>query len=193
MIYVTGSGDPFVSVGFRNFLRNFDETKFPSLDSIHLHTNASKWNREMWDTMKPIHKYVKSCEISIDAGAKNTYENITRLGGEWDVLIDNLMYINTLPNIAYVKPSFVVQSTNYEEMLPFLKLMKSIFGTKAHVFFGKINNWGTFTDDEFKDLQIWDKSHPDHDNFVREFNKVALDPQCFHNLQEFIKIDKRLF
>lgn len=193
MIYVTGSGDPFVSVGFRNFLRNFDETKFPSLDSIHLHTNASKWNREMWDTMKPIHKYVKSCEISIDAGAKNTYENITRLGGEWDVLIDNLMYINTLPNIAYVKPSFVVQSTNYEEMLPFLKLMKSIFGTKAHVFFGKINNWGTFTDDEFKDLQIWDKSHPDHDNFVREFNKVALDPQCFHNLQEFIKIDKTLF
>ena len=33
----------------------------------------------MWDSMPNVHKYVKSCEISIDAGTKDTYENKTRL------------------------------------------------------------------------------------------------------------------
>ena len=67
-LYITGSGDPFVSVGFRNYLRNFNPKKYPKLQGIHLHTNASMWNKEMWESMPNIHKYVKTCEISIDAG-----------------------------------------------------------------------------------------------------------------------------
>ena len=34
-LYITGSGDPFISVGFRNFLRNFNQTKWPKLTHIH--------------------------------------------------------------------------------------------------------------------------------------------------------------
>ena len=45
----------------------------------------------MWDSMPNVHKYVKSCEISIDAGTKDTYENKTRLGGNWENLMNNLM------------------------------------------------------------------------------------------------------
>ena len=47
--------------------------------------------------MKNIHKYVKSCEISIDSASKDIYENKVRLGGKWDDLIENLKYIATLP------------------------------------------------------------------------------------------------
>ena len=100
-LYITGSGDPFVSVGFRNYLRNFNPKKYPKLKSIHLHTNASMWNKEMWDSMPNIHKYVKSCEISIDAGTKDTYENKTRLGGNWENLLNNLKFISTLPIMFY--------------------------------------------------------------------------------------------
>lgn len=190
--YITGSGDPFVSVGFKNFLRNFDSKKYPKLKRIHLHTNATMWNKEMWDSMKKIHKYVKSCEISIDASTKETYENVTRIGGKWDVLINNLKFIATIPNLKYVKPSFVVQSTNYKEMLPFTELMKSIFGKKANIFFGKINNWGTFTEEQFKELQVWNESHPNYQDFVNEFNRVCLDDQVFHNMQEFVITKKHL-
>ena len=35
VIYITGSGDPFISVGFRDYLRNFDASKYPKLQSIH--------------------------------------------------------------------------------------------------------------------------------------------------------------
>ena len=191
-LYITGSGDPFVSVGFRNFLKNFDSKKFPKLKNIHLHTNATRWNKNMWNEMKNVHKYVKTCEISIDAATKDTYENITRIGGDWDLLMDNLQFINTIPDLKYVKTSFVVQSSNYKEMKPFLNMMKSIFGKKSHIFYGKINNWGTFNDEEFKKLKIWDEKHPEYDDFVKEFNEVCYDDQVFHNMHEFIRKPSKL-
>ena len=185
-IYITGSGDPFVSVGFRNYLRNFNPKKYPKLKSIHLHTNASMWNKEMWDSMPNIHKYVKSCEISIDAGTKETYENKTRLGGDWDSLINNLKFISTIKTLFNVKTSFVVQDSNYMEMGVFYNLMNSIFGDKVNVFFNKIVNWGTFSDGEYKLKQVWNEHHPEHQLFKNEFNKIWKNKNLHHNLYEFI-------
>jgi MoaA/NifB/PqqE/SkfB family radical SAM enzyme len=184
-LYITGSGDPFVSVGFRNYLRNFNPKKYPNLKSIHFHTNASMWNKEMWDSMPNVHKYVHTCEISIDAGTKDTYENKTRLGGDWENLMKNLKFISTLPRMN-VKTSFVVQDSNYMEMEEFYNLMYSIFGKKVNVFFGKITNWGTFSEGEFKLKQVWDSEHPEHQLFKNEFNKIWKNQNLFHNLYEFI-------
>ena len=183
-LYITGSGDPFVSVGFRNYLRNFNPKKYPKLISIHLHTNASMWDKKMWDSMPNIHNYVDTCEISIDAGTKDTYENKTRIGGNWENLMNNLKFINTLP--IRVKTSFVVQDSNYMEMETFYNLMYSIFRKKVDVFFGKITNWGTFSEGEFKLKQVWDTEHPEHHLFKKEFNKVWKNTNLFHNLYEFI-------
>ncbi len=188
-IYITGTGDPFVSVGFRNYLRNFNPKKYPNLEKIHLHTNASMWTKEMWDSMPNIHKYVKSCEISIDAGTKDTYENKTRLGGNWDNLISNLKFISTIPKLR-VKTSFVIQDCNYMEMEIFYNLMVSIFDKKVDVYFGKITNWGTFSEGEFKLKQVWNEEHPEHKLFKKQFNKIWHLPKLFHNLYEFIEIQK---
>lgn len=191
-IYITGSGDPFVSSEFRNYLRNFNPEKYPNFKGIHLHTNASLWNKEMWDSMYNIHKFVRTCEISIDAGTKETYENLTRLGGNWDNLMNNLKFINTIPNLHYISTSFVVQSHNYMEMKIFLDLMKNIFGKKVHVYFGRILNWGHLSEGEYKLLKIWDKTHPEHRLFLDEFSKVYKDSQVFHNLHDFIELNKTL-
>jgi hypothetical protein len=192
ILYITGSGDPFVSVGFRDFLREFDKTKWPSLERIHLHTNATKWNKKMWDSMKNVHTYIKTCEISIDAGSKETYEDKVRLGGNWDELIENLRFINTIPTLKNIKTSFVVQKENYKEMKQFYELMISIFGKKVEVFYGKINNWGTFTNEIFIDHKIWDTNHPEYLEFVDVVNSFLPTNQCWHNLQEFIKPKKDL-
>ncbi len=191
-LYITGSGDPFVSVGFRNYLRNFNPQKYPKLKGIHLHTNASMWNKKMWESMPNIHNYVKSCEISIDAGTKYTYENKTRLGGNWDTLIENLKFISTLPKLKSIKTSFVVQDTNYMEMNEFYNLIRNIFGYKSVIFFGKITNWGTYTEEEFNKKKIWDTSHPKHNEFVKEFNKVCKNNGVLHNMFEFIDTKKTL-
>ncbi len=138
----------------------------------------------MWDSMPNIHKYVHTCEISIDAGTKETYENKTRLGGNWENLLNNLKFISTLP--ISVKTSFVVQDSNYMEMETFYNLMYSIFYKKVNVFFGKITNWGTFSEGEFKLKQVWDETHPEHQLFKKEFNKIWKNKNLFHNLYEFI-------
>ena len=157
------------------------------MKSIHLHTNATKWNKKMWDSMKNIHPYVFSCEISIDACTKDTYETKTRLGGNWDDLMDNLKFIETIPKLVKIKPSFVVQQSNYKEIKLFYDTMIGIFGKKANVFFGKITNWGTFSKKEFEKENIWNESHPEHSQFLIELNKTLPARQAWSNLQEFIK------
>lgn len=192
-LYITGSGDPFVSVGFRDFLRNFDQTKWPKLKSIHLHTNATRWNNEMWESMPNIHKYVKSCEISIDAGTKETYENKVRIGGNWDELVDNLKFISTIPTLKRIKTSFVVQQKNYKEMKQFYDLMISIFPKYVHVYYNKITNWGTFNEDGFLKEQVWNSNHPEYKEFIKEVNKTLPAQKAWSNLQEFIQPQKSLF
>jgi hypothetical protein len=191
-IYCSGTADPFASVSYRNFLRDFNPKKYPNLKSIHLHTNASLWNKEMWDSMPNIHKYVNSCEISIDAGTQYTYENVTRLGGNWNNLISNLNFISTIKSLHSVKCSFVAQQSNYNEMDTFLNLIYSIFKNKTKVFFGRITNWGTFSDGQFKLIDVGDDSHPEHKLFLKQFKKVATNPYVFHNMYESIDMKKTL-
>lgn len=185
-LYITGSGDPFVSVGFREFLINFDKTKWPKLKNIHLHTNATKWTKQLWNEMKNIHPYVHSCEISIDAATKDTYENKVRLGGNWDVLLDNLKFISTINTLKYIKLSFVVQTHNYKEMKLFYNMCNDIFENRAYVFFGKINNWGTFTEEEYLEHKIWDSNHPLHEDFLSEVRNLLPTKNSYNNLQEFL-------
>jgi MoaA/NifB/PqqE/SkfB family radical SAM enzyme len=191
-LYITGTGDPFVSVGFRDFLRNFDETKWPKLKSIHLHTNATRWSKEMWESMPNIHKYVKSCEISIDAGTKETYETKTRINGNWDMLMENLKFISTIPSLRRIKTSFVVQQKNYKEMKQFYDLMTSIFPKYIHVYFNKITNWGTFTEEEFLKEQVCNPNHPEYKEFIKEVNKTLPAQKAWSNLQEFIEPKKSI-
>lgn len=191
-LYITGSGDPFVSIGFKDFLKNFDKTKWSNLKAIHLHTNATRWNKKMWNSMKNIHPYVKSCEISIDAATKETYENKVRIGGNWDELMENLKFISSIKTLKSIRTSFVVQKHNYKEMSDFYDLMFSIFGERVNVFYCKINNWGTFTDEEFMEHKIWDKSNPLYDDFIKEVNSFNLKNKMWHNLQEFIESKKTI-
>ena len=187
-LYITGSGDPFISVGFRNFLRNFDRKKYPKIENIHLHTNATRWSKEMWESMPNIHPFVNSCEISIDAGTKDTYENKTRINGDWDELIENLKFIATIPLLNSIKLSFVVQQHNYKEMGIFYNTMKEIFKGKEglKVFFGKINNWGTFSNEEFLKHEVDNPNHPEYEKFVKEFNNVFPNKYIFTNLQQHL-------
>ena len=189
ILYITPSGDPFISVAYRDFLRTFDPKKWPALKNIHLHTNATYWTKKMWSSMPAVHPYVKTAEISIDAATKDTYENKTRLNGNWDELMENLDFIYTIPTLKTVKLSFVMQQKNYTEINQFYHLMLNIFKEKASVYFGKITDWGggTFTPAQFKEAAIWEPTHPDYNEFVKEFQRTLPAGQAWTNAQEFLK------
>ena len=130
-------------------------------------------------------------EISIDAATKDTYENIVRLNGKWDVLMENLFFISQIDSIKILRCSFVVQNNNYKEMLAFAKLIyektiKRIENQKASsstwVYFGKIAQWGHISDAKFKESSVWEPDHENYNDFVNEVNKLYAYEKSFHNM-----------
>ena len=102
---VTGGAEPFFSKTMMRFMREFDASKFPKLKKIHLHTNGTLWNENAWKAITPVHKYISTCEISMDAGTREVY-NIVRLGGDWDKLMNNIDFVLTIPTIKIKKTIF---------------------------------------------------------------------------------------
>jgi molybdenum cofactor biosynthesis enzyme MoaA len=185
MLYLSGSADPFASKSIRKFLLNLDLKKFPKLQHIHLHTNGLLFTRETWNQLKHIHHLIKTVEISIDAATKETYEVIRR-GGTWETLLLNLEFISTL-GLHDIRTSFVVQDTNYLEMNDFYNLMTHIFDRKANIYFNKITNWGTYTEEEFKIKQIWNELHPEFNLFLLQLSKINKKHMCIHNMYDIIE------
>ena len=196
-LVLSGSADPFFSKSFRQFLITLDSNRFKKLKSIHLHTNGSLWTPEMWEKMSGIHRYVNTCEISIDAATKKTYETKTRLGGNWEVLHENLSFITKIPSIKEYIFSFVVQDTNYKEMYDFYKMIKSYMDkretkVKWDVRTNVISDWGTFSEAEFKIKNVANPEHPEYNLFLLELDKVKNIPNVLHNFHHLYETEKTL-
>lgn len=176
-ITLCGAGDPFFSKSYVGFMKNFDKKLFPNLQLIHFHTNAVLWTEKLWKQIPNIHRYVKSCEISIDAATKETYENEVRLRGDWDTLMENLKFITTIPTLEVMRFSFVTQQKNYKEMKMFYDLITGIMKGKNkryEIIFNGITDWGAYpTKEDFLKEEIHKPHHPEYNEFVKEFKKVV--------------------
>jgi wyosine [tRNA(Phe)-imidazoG37] synthetase (radical SAM superfamily) len=153
----------------------------PSLQRIHLHTNALMWTPRMWATLDPeIQRLITSAEISIDAATAETYA-INRRPGHFDKLIENLAFIRTLREqgpLAWVGISMVVQENNFQEMPEFVRL-----GRRFHVdrvIFGRLTNWGTYSEEEFRRRAVHFPAHPRHGEFLESLQaEILSDPDVF--------------
>ena len=182
-LYITGTGDPFASPFFRNFLQTFDKSKYKNIGMIHLHTNGNLWTEQMWNTMSNVHELVKSVEISIDAGTKETYEKVRR-NGDWDILMKNLEYINTIKTLENVKLSFVIQDNNYKEMELFENLkhkLNNIPRVRTHYY--KLLDWGVMKN--YEEKAVWKSTHKNFTEFKsiwKNFEKTINAENTTHNL-----------
>ena len=184
-LQMSGYGDPFYSTALFEFLQNFDNKWFPNLEKIHLHTNGMLWNERNWDKIKKSHPYISSAEISIDAATKETYE-VVRKGGNWDLLIKNLNYINTLDQIKDLIVSFVVQKENFREMKEFYNLMTTIFKDKRNIRlqYYRILDWGVLNKDDFKEAAVWQPTHQYHSEYIQYAQELISieDNRIIHNV-----------
>lgn len=196
-LYLSGAADPFFSNSFRKFMVELPAQKYKKLESIHLHTNGSLWTEQLWNRMKGIHKFVNSCEISIDAATKHTYENETRIGGKWDNILERLKFITQIPTIKWYCFSFVTQDSNYREMKDYYELIKSYFDkretpTKWEVKFNRVINWGTYNEDDFKSKEVFKKDHPLFNQFMDNLNTVKDLPNVVHNFHDLYETKNTL-
>ena len=168
-IHVTGSGDPFASKIYRDMLSKIDGNDFPNLE-VSLQTNGVMFTQKNWQRISKIHNNLRRIAISFDAGTKDTYENKTRLGGDWDLLLENCKYLDRqvldYPNI-HIAYDFVVQLDNFHEMRRYIRLIEKQFPNAGTINFSLVTDWGTWPKDIYESKCIWKDSHPDHDKLLK--------------------------
>jgi MoaA/NifB/PqqE/SkfB family radical SAM enzyme len=175
-VNLSGSGEPFVSKVFRDFLFNFDGKKFPKL-SVNIQSNGMYFNSENWDKMHKIHQNINEVIISIDASTQETYSQI-RCKGNFVELLDNIKFLSTLRRQNKIRRfmlAFVVQRKNFREMIEAINIGKQM---NVDLFiFNLLNNWGSWSFEEFESNAIWKEYNPDYDEFIEILkNPVFSDP-----------------
>ena len=194
-ILITGSGDPLYSNIYREYLQNFKPEKYPKLKSIKLITNGQMLTKKMWESFSS-KDFIKSIEVSVDAGTKNTYENITRLNGNWETLLSNLKFLSSIDTLDEVYLSFVVSEKNFVEMRTFYNIVIDIFKDsnilKQNKFFRldfrQHVHWedGAYTEKEVESIQVFNKEHPLHRQFLFELDKIHNKKYVNHNFNHLI-------
>ena len=101
----------------------------------------------------------------------------------------NLKFIFTeIPNLEFVRLTFVVQNNNYFEMVKFVEMAdyyQKLNGMKTTVSFQHINNWGTFSNSEFMIKNIANINHPENSRFIKEVETLKSLREKYNNLEIF--------
>ncbi len=165
---ITGSGDPFGSKIYRDFLFQFDPTPWPNL-ILDLQTNGVMLTPTNWRRISQWHDRIRAIRISFDAATEETYK-VVRRGGDWETLLKNCQHLNDQikdhPNI-YVLTQYVVQDLNYKEMIPYAEMILEKFPNFYSVGFQLVINWKTWDEETYSQRAIWKKEHPEHEEFLK--------------------------
>ncbi len=149
-LVLAGQGEIFFSNIYKDMIYN---SKIKERSNIELLTNGTLMNKENLDKLCDIYNDI-SLYITLDAVTEKTYKKL-RVGGNFNNLMKNLEYLSTLKKqrkIKHVDINFVVQKDNYKEMVGAAVLVKKLGFDKVN--FSQITNWGTYTDEEFKEVSM---------------------------------------
>jgi hypothetical protein len=162
-IKVTGSGDPFGSRHFRKVLRRIATE--PGGRRLQLQTNGLLFDERAWDDLS-LEGQVDSVWISIDAARPETYRDLRR-GGDFQVLLRNLYFLGALRRhgaFNSLRLDFVVQASNFREMGEFIDLARRV-GADG-VYFLRLRNWGHTPAARFREMDVCDARHPEHEQLL---------------------------
>ena len=171
---VTGSGDPFGSRMFREFLFGLDGDRFPNL-KINLQTNGVLFTPETWRRIGKIHRNLQGVLVSFDAASEATYA-ITRPPGRWDVLLENTAHLverRRAGDFDRLRLDFVVQADNFTEMSDFVRLGRRL--GVDQVSFSLVVDWETWPEATFREKCIWRRDHPRFADFLDILREPLFD------------------
>lgn len=176
-ITMSGNGDPLASMIMRPLVLNW---RPKANQSIKLHTNGLLMQKLLPDSA--ILSGISEFHISVDAGSKQVYEQVRR-PGKFDILQQNLSWLQLNRGSARVTLLFVVSDANVHDIVNFAELCDQY---QFRGEYTKLDNWGTF--DQF---ELHDVSHPDHALYpvmVEQLNQVAQRPNMV--IQNILKNKK---
>jgi len=192
-VIITGSGDPIYSKIYRRWLQTATAEKYPNLKHIQLVTNGKLLTEKMWNTFTCT-DLISLIDIGVDAGTKYTYENVTRLGGDWQILLDNIKFLSELQDRdRKLIISYVVSKNNYTEMSEFCDTLEDIIPLDSTnrlsvwINFRQIVNWGTYSKEDMQELQIFEPQHKDFTVFISELKRIQGRRRVSHNFNHLLE------
>jgi hypothetical protein len=169
-------GEVFVSKSCRTLLKELKKELYPNL-ALAVITNGQLCNRRAFDDLH-LWRRLSQVGVSIDAATEETYR-VTRRGGEFKRLIENLEFLDSIRIHEGEKFElvfyFVVSALNFHEMPAFVELGKK-FHAGVELYF--LRNHGTFSLEEFKKLDISNPQHPDHAEFLKVLEAEPMSDPC---------------
>lgn len=168
---LSGDGDPFASLIYRDLLSKLDVKGKPV--EIEIITNGIL-AKAHWHKMSGVHENIVRFKVSFDAGSEPVYNRVRR-GGDWNKLLNSCEFIAAWKqknsSTMILTANFVVQTENYRDMADYVELCDRLGFDEIN--FQAINDWGTFKD--FKSQAVWQSSHPEHGEFLKQLHHPSLN------------------
>jgi len=74
-----------------------------------------------------------------------------------------------------------------DKFVDLFETFDSLKGKKYKVFFNHVTNWGTFDEEEYKQKDISNPDHKDHQEFLEMLYKIKDRKNVVHNFNHLIK------
>lgn len=159
-------GEPFISDVYSDLLEYIIGTGKRNITHI-IQTNGS-YLKSKSDIVEGLLPYLKELRISFDAATPETYHRV-RVNGVWDNLLNNVRWVmdkireNNFP--VTVTADFVVQKSNYQEILAFSKLCQDL--GIHNINYQKMWDWHSWPKEEFNQHNVYTHNHPKYEQVVR--------------------------
>ena len=176
VLHVSTTGEVFASPLLLKFLSSIEPEKFPNL-KLWLQSNGLLAPR-FWHKLGGMADRVDNITITVDAAQGDTYERLRR-GGKWTDILDSLEWIKNkkIENSMSLHLRMVVQQDNIDQLLEFYELGQNYLADQ--IDYVKITNWGTYSEQEFKDIDIFNPDHPDRDHAMVKLQQVKHLPNVW--------------
>lgn len=149
---IAGNGEAFFSPVYRKML--FDKS-IERKGSVTVFSNGILFTEDAFQELEKIYSSIKAI-ISIDGATKESYEKIRR-GGKFDILMSNMRMLGKYRALNRLKSLIIdvtVQRDNYKELPLFVETGKEVNADIVHFY--PIENWGTYTDEDFANVCMVD-------------------------------------
>jgi wyosine [tRNA(Phe)-imidazoG37] synthetase (radical SAM superfamily) len=171
-----GSGEVFASRHSRRILGLLTREQYPNL-KFCISSNGQLFDRRAFETFD-LKGRLSQVHISIDAARPETYK-VVRRGGDFNRLLRNLEFLDEVRlhegERFYLELRFVVSALNYREIPEFVTLARRFHADC--VLFTVIRNWGSFSANEFEQINVASATNPLCKEFVEILNSPELlDP-----------------
>lgn len=185
ILRIAGNGEAFFSKYYRQI---FESEEIKAIGKIEILSNGNICDKQMWNYLSDITDGNLIAQISVDAAREGTYRSIRR-GGELKKVEYTLAFLSMLKEknkIKHIRLNFVIQRENYKELADFIEWG---IGYGADDFFiTQIENWGSYDEDTFQNICMYDTEHVE--KFVPELEKELKRIMQYRDIISMDQVEK---